>query len=246
MPGFLLLRFDAPLMSFGAPIVDNRGAIQDFPALSMLTGLLANSLGYDHADGEKLRSLQERIRYAARQDRPGRQIEDYQTVDLGQPFMRSGWTTRGAPQAREGGEAAEGTHIRYRAYLADAVYTVALQLIPEEAQPDLRALEGALRNPERPLFIGRKCCLPASPILLGAIEATSLLDAIRQAPGLESTRAAAGGKVPAWWPADEASPPDSRLVPVTDERDWCNQIHGGRRFLRHGRIALTKEEPADA
>ena len=36
----LLLRFDAPLMSFGGPIVDQRGVTRDFPAASMLAGLI--------------------------------------------------------------------------------------------------------------------------------------------------------------------------------------------------------------
>jgi len=45
----LLLRFDAPLMSFGGPIVDNHGIIQTYPALSMLMRLdtiTMNSLIY--------------------------------------------------------------------------------------------------------------------------------------------------------------------------------------------------------
>ena len=36
----LLLRLDAPLVSFGGPMVDHRGVVQRMPALSMITGLL--------------------------------------------------------------------------------------------------------------------------------------------------------------------------------------------------------------
>ena len=68
----LILRFDAPLMSFGAPIVDNQGEIQPYPALSMMTGLLGNALGFDHSEFDRLERLQERLRYASRQDRRGR------------------------------------------------------------------------------------------------------------------------------------------------------------------------------
>ena len=94
----LLLRFDAPLVSFGAPMVDQNGVVQRFPTLSLLTGLIANALGWEHADAEKLASLQERIRYAARIDRQGEALVDYQTVDLGKDWMigeKAGWTTRG-------------------------------------------------------------------------------------------------------------------------------------------------------
>ena len=94
----LLLRFDAPLVSFGAPMVDHNGIVQSFPALSMLAGLLGNALGWDHRDAVKLAVLQERIRYAARIDRRGEPLVDYQTVDLGQQWMlprRAGWTRNG-------------------------------------------------------------------------------------------------------------------------------------------------------
>ncbi|EQD38829.1 CRISPR-associated protein, Cas5e-type, partial [mine drainage metagenome] len=39
----LLIRLEAPLMSFGATAVDARGVIQRWPAASLLTGLCANA-----------------------------------------------------------------------------------------------------------------------------------------------------------------------------------------------------------
>ena len=42
----LVLVLEAPLMSFGGVAVDNFGVIDDFPALSMLTGLLGNAPAY--------------------------------------------------------------------------------------------------------------------------------------------------------------------------------------------------------
>src|SRR5437762_157802 len=114
----LLLRFDAPLLSFGGVAVDNQGVTRRFPGRAMLTGLVANALGYTHGQSERLQSLQERLRYAARCDRPGQTFVDYQTVDLSQPFLEQGWTTRGTAEGREGGSARKGTHIRYRHYIA--------------------------------------------------------------------------------------------------------------------------------
>jgi len=167
----LLLRFDAPLMSFGGPIVDNHGIIQTYPALSMICGLLANALGYDHYEFADLQRLQERLQYACRQDRPGTRLRDYQTVDLGQEFMSDdlAWTTWGSLERRKGGTASSGTQIRYRDYWADAMYTVALTLDPLDESPTIDDLEQALRTPERPLFIGRKPCLPAERLLLGRV-----------------------------------------------------------------------------
>jgi len=247
----LLLRFDAPLMSFGAPIVDNRGEIQPYPALSMMTGLLGNALGFDHADADALEQLQRRIRYAVRQDRAGERIQDYQTVDLSKPYMDDdrAWTTRGTLETRKGGSASSGTHIRRRDYWADAAYTVALTLSPAEQAPTLKDVAEAVRNPERPLFVGRKPCLPASSLFLKQTEAPRLVDVLadpKRAPLAPESDDDASLR--AWWPIhpDDDKPDDSDLVqenirePVTDQRDWENQIHAGQRWIAYGPLTLSE------
>jgi CRISPR system Cascade subunit CasD len=233
----LLLRFDAPLISFGGPMVDQNGVVQLFPALSMLTGLLANALGWQHRDTERLSSLQERIRYAARIDRFGDALVDYQTVDLGMDWMlpeKAGWTTRGRI-AERGGASGGVTHQRYRHYRADSVHTVVLTLEGDVA-PTLDELGAALAEPARPLFIGRKCCLPASPILLGMIDTPSLVSALVSLPRID--RCDKGLLRATWWDGDDAAAATgtSHVVPVTDEREWRNQIHTGRRLMREGRV----------
>lgn len=241
----LLLRFEAPLLSFGAPIVDNLGVIQPFPALSMIVGLFGNALGWEHREHAALDELQARVRYAARCDRPGRLITDYQTVDLEQSFLidkNTAWTTRGHVDERGKGAATRGTHIRYRDYWADSVHTVAVALAPAEPAPTVRDLAAALNEPARPLFVGRKCCLPSRPLLLGVTDAPSALAALCRTPRADSDPVADGEphrRLPAWWFAEEEGegvPPQSRLLVVTDERDWRNQVHGGERPMRHGLI----------
>ncbi|MCS6901539.1 MAG: type I-E CRISPR-associated protein Cas5/CasD [Myxococcales bacterium] len=242
MTEVLLLRLDAPLMSFGGVRVDNTNRTEAFPLRSMVAGLLANALGYEHKDFARTSALQGRLRLAARQDIPGERLVDYQTVDLSQDFLQQGWTMRHKVEGRKGGEASEGTHLRYRHYLADALYTLALSLDPPGEAPTLDELEASLREPERPLFLGRKPCLPSSPLLLGRCEAPSLLAALRQAP-VARRRHQEGRreKLLAWWPADEEETPDSRLIPVFEDRDWENQSHTGRRFLREGLLSLSTE-----
>ncbi|MFI5394778.1 MAG: type I-E CRISPR-associated protein Cas5/CasD [Candidatus Binatia bacterium] len=231
----LVLRFDAPLLSFGGVAIDSLGVTRWFPGRAMLAGLLGNALGYTHGNADKLQALQARIRYAARCERPGREIVDYQTVDLGQEFLKQGWTTRGTIEGREGGTAKEGTHIRYRHYLADAVYVVALTLTRVDDSPTLDEVGAALREPARPLFIGRKSCLPAAPLLVGRTRTETLLQTLEIVP--RGPRANTSGPLSAWWPADEDTErPGARLIPVTDDRDWTNQIHVGRRWMHEGTI----------
>src|SRR4051812_35801487 len=158
MISHLLLRLEAPLMAFGREMVDARGPIRDFPAGSMLTGLIANALGFDRAERTAHQRLQQRLVFGARLDDPGALLRDFQTAEL--RAADQGWTTRGQPEGRAGGARTyDSPHIRERDYLADACITVALRLEPVDEAPLLGAIAAALEKPARPLFIGRKSCL---------------------------------------------------------------------------------------
>ncbi len=241
----LLLRFDAPLMSFGGVVVDQHNKTDPLPYRAMLTGLLANALGLTRRDDAELTALQARVRYAARRDRKGSLLVDYQTVDLGAdgPMASGlGWTSRGEIEERKGGEASDGTHIRHRHYLADAIVTVALTLDPAGVEPSLHTVSSALRAPARPLFLGRKCCVPSGPVWLGETTASSLRQALEHTPragGLRpgsASRSDEGGLQAVWPQSDGANENETRLWPRVEDRDMANAIHVGRRIHVEGRV----------
>ncbi len=238
MQPILLLRLEAPMMSFGGVAVDHHNPTDRFPATSLLAGLLANALGYSHSDTEALESLQARIRYAARWDVDPVSLRDYQTVDLGQPHLaKPGWTTRGKPEHRDGGpDARFGTHQRYRHYWADGVMTVALTLTP--GNPDLEAVAAALAHPARPLFIGRKNCLPSSRLLLGVRSAEDLLDALRAEP-LDPRAGDQAVSFEACWPQ---APNEVVAMPLREMRsslrNWRLQVHTDAKPMVIGHIEV--------
>lgn len=241
----LMLKLEAPLMSFGTTLVDNNGVIAPFPAASMLTGLLANALGYDQSAFAAHQRLQTRLRFAARIDCNGQRLVDYQTVDLGQPFLRdTGWTTRCRREDRRGGTASTGTHIRLRHYWADRRCVVACTLWPEVEEPTSAAVAAALERPARPLFLGRKSCLPSTPVLAARMEAESLLEALRCFPdtgeGADAAQQAGARRVWAQWPSDGPETGQQTLA-ISDERDWANQFHSGARTVRRGWITIQRE-----
>ncbi len=231
----LMLRFDSPLMSFGGVVVDQHHPIDQFPGLSMLTGLLANALGWHHQEMARLQMLQDRLTFAARWDRLPEHVVDYQTVDLGQDHLTdTGWTTRGAREDRGSGAATSGTHIRLRHYWANGVMTVALA-VRGDAEPSLDDLEDAVRTPARPLFLGRKACLPSIPVLLGRRTGDTLRNALSHEPLAERASSAAGGRLQACWPVGDG---DGESSDVYDVRDWASQMHLGSRLMTRGLLEV--------
>ncbi len=236
----LLLRFDAPLMSFGDVIVDHHNVTDRFPRLSLLTGLFGNALGYRHGDAEALEALQARIEFVARWDVEPTALVDYHTVDLGQEKMKNaGWTTRGVPEHRGGGDAKFSTHIRYRHYWANGVMTASVTLTGDD-EPTTIALAAALREPARPLFLGRKTCLPAAPILRAIVDAPDVLAALQQTPPETSAGRTVEITASACWPVQLGMELPGRVVAVYDQRDWSNQIHTGRRLRREGLLHIQE------
>lgn len=231
----LILRFDAPLMSFGGDAVDSQRITDIFPRRSMIAGLLANALGYDHADWEKTQRLQARLGYAVRRDRTGSMLVDYQTVDLGQEFLRETWTSRGIPEGR-GGSVSTGTHIQHRHYFMDAIYTLAVGLQNErEEYPTFQDVERAMFQPARPLCLGRKACVPSEPVYQSRQSGECLYDILKKEPRLPSRYRPDAGKLEARWPLDGPQR-NTREVFLTEDRDWRNGIHVGRRLMYQGRI----------
>ncbi len=226
---WLHLRFEAPLASFGGEAIDARGVIRDFPAQSMLTGLLANALGWTRSMRADHQRFQSRILFGAvHDDDPAlRRVTDYQTAQLRKADKM--WSTRGAPIGRAGGANTYlGAHQRWRDYHADLRLSVVLTLAPDAPEPSLEHVAAALDKPARPLFIGRKSCLPTTPILRGWLEAVDVQAALESVVPV-------GRECPAIWPHSEGMEGDHAAM-VTDERNWVSGLHGGARKVCLGRL----------
>lgn len=237
---WLILRLEAPLLAFGGVVIDHVGVTRDFPAQSMLTGLLANALGWARTDWEKHQALQDRLVFAARRDRGegAGPLTDMQNARLEK--NDKGWTTWGEPEGRDG--ASYGApHRRRRDYHMDARLMVALRLEPEKAGPNLDAIAAALERPARPLFIGRKPCLPSAPLLWPkfVIAPNAHISLLR----VESDADAPARKMRAIWPAGEG-PEDGedvfRIIDVPDLRNWRTGLHGGTRRIVEGVITARE------
>ncbi len=228
---WLVIRLEAPLMAFGGVAVDQVGPTRDFPAASMLTGLFANALGLHWSDRSAHQALQDRLIFAARHERKpdtAGVVTDMQNAHLNK--TDKGWTTFGTPEGR-GGASYNAPHRRTRGYLADQAVRVVLRFDPAEPAPTLETLAKALDRPARPLFIGRKPCLPSCRLMDGWTDGETAYTALRALSG--------SGSFHALWPAGEGpetGPQVERVTDLADLRSWRTGLHGGSRRIVEGQI----------
>ena len=229
-----ILNLAAPLMAFGTTRVDNIGRTHEFPTQSMLTGLLGNALGYRRLDHGLLQELQDRIVFAARVDRccPVR-LHEYQTAQIHRD--EAAWTPLGVPEKRAGGS--YRTHELFQDYLQDASITVALRLDPHDREPTLDDLREALLRPFRPLFIGKKHCIPAGQIFQGQVDAGTALEALRLWPQEEAKGRLDNPEIiRVTWPPGEGAAgirPENQEMQA-DLHNWRQGVHGGERRVLTG------------
>jgi CRISPR system Cascade subunit CasD len=231
---WLVLHLEAPLLAFGGVAIDQVGITRDFPAASMLTGLLANALGWQRAEWQAHQALQDRLIFAARRDRenPTGILTDMQNARLEKTDR--GWTTYGTTEGRAGASYM-APHRRQREYHADACVTVVLRLEPASDSPDLDAIAAALNRPARPLFLGRKPCLPSHPLCVGEILASSAYEALRCVPAVDTPLVS----LRALWPPQEGPTVGlqvHRIVALPDLRNWKTGLHGGTRLVVEGTV----------
>ena len=229
----LVLRLEAPLMAFGGETIDNYGVIRWFPSVSMLTGLLANALGWRRTEPDRHQQLQDRLVFAVRIDRePAGEVrlQDFQSAAINN--KERSWTTRGYPEGRAGGTFQN--HLRYRDYWADMCVTVALRLDPSGPLPTLEDLAAALKEPARPLFIGRKPCLPTRQLFDDFAEGETALGALMGIPLRNASDAPPTIKL--LWPEGEGTEEvdSDRTYMLTDQRNWISGLHGGGRWVQEG------------
>lgn len=178
MKGTLILRFSAFMQAWGTQPSMNTFSTLLRPSKSGVIGLLANALGRKRY--ESIEDLCRSLRMGIRVDQPGRVIRDFQTVHFGlQPW-----------EAKE-----DRSFLTRRQYLCGAVFVIGL----EGEMELLNHLQKAIQHPAHILYLGRKSCLPDSPLcLFPAPFEASLEDALSFVPfqGSERPKKRKSGSAP--------------------------------------------------
>ncbi len=156
-PGWLALRLEGPLQSWGFDSQYNRRGTGMMPTRSAVAGLCCAALGANRgsametavlADFAPLRMIAIAIpRSVHGRVLPVRRLQDYHTVQ--------------ATRMASGG--LKDCHITHRYYLADASFGVLL----EGDASVLGQLADGLHDPRWGVWLGRKACIPTAPVLVG-------------------------------------------------------------------------------
>ncbi len=225
------------MQSCGAPAIDDVSPAGKYPTRSQLTGEFGCALGWRRDKAADLTALQKRISYAVRCDRRPVRSVDYQTANVSTEDMAEvsmtphGWLNSRDAQWRN----SKNPVNRYREYLMDAHFIIAVTLKDPSTLPALEEIRHALDFPKAPLFLGRHACPPTTRIVIGLVSAPSLLDALSTVPNKGPE-----GQTEAWglWPETEGRGLKGRAVQITEDRDWVNDIHTGRRTMIEGKLPL--------
>lgn len=207
----LILRLAGPLQSWGERSAFNTRDTAPFPTRSGLIGMLAAAEGRGrYASLDRYAPL----RVTVRIDRPGTRITDFHTIGGGLPAARTVPTSEGGRRAQD-----KSTMVTRRQYLADAVFTIALDGPETLTEP----LAAALEHPAWAPYLGRRSCVPDEPLLLRS-GVTDPVAELRQAVPLSLNRSPQPGQTTVrvgfvWETPPSQLPADATLYEITDVPD---------------------------
>ena len=186
----LALLLDGPMQSWGFASRFTRRSTALFPTKSGVVGMLAAALGVDKFQADEAQHIQRLAalrcttitlpRKRGTAELPMLRLSDYHTIGGG--YDRD---TDAMKKPRAASGATLETVISERHYLLDARFGVLLQ-----GERDwLEEIAAKLGNPTWGIWLGRKCCIPAAPVLVGTAEdkAAALVLLLARAGGAEGS-----------------------------------------------------------
>ncbi len=162
MANTLFMRLEGPLQAWGERA---RWSIRDTasePTKSGIVGLIGCAMGLTGDDD--LAALSRRIKVGVRVDRPGILLRDFHTII-------------GGVLSAEG-KIKDETVVSIRSYISDGSFLAAVQSDPAT----IEQISSALNEPVWPIYLGRRACVPARPVLAGTGDFPDLVSALQAAP----------------------------------------------------------------
>lgn len=173
--GAVLLWLEAPLQSWGVSSRFGRRDTLPFPTLSGVLGLLCCAMGRGGEQKKFLAAMRESLCLVtcyARTTRKGLPennpfLLDFQMVGSGYDISDP-WQDLNVPRKSDGRRPtnATGSKMTYRSYIQDTAFACVLS-IPDSYLDEVVA---GLQSPVWPVSLGRRCCVPVTPVFGGRFD----------------------------------------------------------------------------
>lgn len=201
----LLLRLEGPMQSWGDGSRFQLRRTADAPTKSGVLGMLLCACGVSRSEADAHLERLRPLRFAVRVDRPGVRGWDYHTAGAGYGILSAEGVVKQTASTKE-----PETLLSRREYLFDASFAAGLEGEPEV----IDRLAASLQDPVWPVFLGRKSCVPATPVLVRAARKEALLEALATVPwhGCGTAYPPEGLRVLMDPASGEPAPPDARVV----------------------------------
>jgi CRISPR system Cascade subunit CasD len=174
----LAMYLDSPLQSWGYRSHFERRTTLHHPTRSGILGIMCAAMGIDRADVKGLRRL-DPLRLSILCFGESDQLMDYHTVGGGYDKNKQE-ERQSIPHTADG--KVRGTVPTRRYYLQDTKFGI----LVEGEEPLLSEIAAALQNPRWGIWLGRKSCIPTSPVYQGLFhEEEEAVTKLRQLANVE-------------------------------------------------------------
>lgn len=241
MKEYLVFRLYGPMASWGQAAVGGDRPTGVQPSRSALLGLLGAALGIKRDEEERLRELQESVFVAVKHCYPTTLMRDYHTTQVPSTSPKVVHHTRKS----ELSDPKLNTILSRRDYRCDGLWVVGITL-QDGPKIDLQQLRAALLQPAYPLYLGRKSCPLALPLMPKIVQEKSLKAALDTTfPPLISEKSdkywlGSNGRVTYFWEGNRDEFPNEGVL---TSYPWDEPLHRGRwQFKQRVLHQLTMSE----
>lgn len=235
----LFLRLAGLMQSWGTSSRFQLRRTDAYPSKSGVLGMVLSAMGVRREDSAQALEPLTALLMGVRVDRGGASDWDYHTAGA-----KIGIRSADGKIKKTASTGEYETLLSRRQYLYDASFLVALQ----GAADTIDACASVLKNPVWPLFLGRKCCVPAEPVFAGTGRFDTVTAALSSLPwlpridGIDRDDRSATRTLHTYIEHPPGSPPPAEARLVHDvPRAFGFNSHGSR-WVVAGRVTVTVGE----